>query len=219
MKNPDRQENEELKKNLAKLESSIESLEVERNSLKAAVANSEQEHISLQILTSEKDELIEERNSSIEKLKKKNEKYKGKLYELVQMNEGLDNRVTVTELKYFNLEKELTEKQNHANKLEADLNAAEKTKEEVKGTFNKEIEKLQQEKKEVEDLLEKEKLATENDKAEIQKTKKFLLDQIAQIKKKSNDKIQLNVDAERKTNQKQKVNQEKEIEMETIEII
>merc|ERR1712112_28991 len=126
--------------------------------------------------------------------KKKNEKYKGKLYELVQMNEGLDNRVTVTELKYFNLEKELTEKQTHANKLETNLTAIEKSKEEVTENLKKEIEKLQQEKKEVEDLLEKEKIATEKDKAEIQKTKKFLLDQIAQIKKKSNDKIQLNVD-------------------------
>ena len=61
--------------------------------------------------------------------------------------------------------------------------------------------------------------SSDGDKAEIQKTKKFLLDQIAQIKKKSNDKIQLNVDVENKSNQKQKVNKEKEIEMETIEII
>merc|ERR1712114_71904 len=162
-----RQENEELKKNLVKLESTLQSLEEERNCLKTSVADREQEHISLQILTSEKDELINERNVNIEKLKKKNEKYKGKLYELVQMNEGLDNRVTVTELKYFNLEKELTEKQTHANKLEENLTDIEKSKEEVKENLQKEIEKLQQEKKEVEDLLEKEKIATEKDKAEI----------------------------------------------------
>ena len=67
--------------------------------------------------------------------------------------------------------------------------------------------------------MEKEKIATEKDKAEIQKTKKFLLDQIAQIKKKSNDKIQLNVDKVRTSSQKEKVVHEKVIEMETIEII
>ena len=172
------------------------------------MANKEQEHISLQIMTSEKDELINDRNHAIEKFRKKNDKLKEKLYELVQLNEGLDNRVTVTELKYFNLEKEVDEKQILVLKLEKDLSLAEETLNKITTEHKDELEKLNNDKTELmesktellnlktelEDKLKQEKEATVKDREEMQKTKKFLLEQIAKIRQKSNEKIQLTVE-------------------------
>merc|ERR1711911_307657 len=92
-----RVEMEEIKKQLSKVETNFENSRNEKKLL-------EQEHISLQILTSEKDEVISERNVNIEKVRLKYQNLKSKMVELIQLNEGLDNRVAVTELKYFNLE-------------------------------------------------------------------------------------------------------------------
>ena len=88
-----------MKTELQKLESKYEVAEEERNGLKGSLAAKEQEHISLQIMTSEKDEVINEKTISVEKFRRKNEKLKSKLIELITLNDGLDNRVTVTELK------------------------------------------------------------------------------------------------------------------------
>ena len=113
-----RLEIEQLKTELQKLESKYEATEEEKNSLKGTLTAKEQEHISLQIMTSEKDELINEKTISAEKFRRKNEKLKSKLIEILTLNDGLDNRVTVTELKYFNLEKEIEEKQTIVSQLE-----------------------------------------------------------------------------------------------------
>merc|ERR1712083_286950 len=93
-------------------ESNIESLERERESLHSNLAGKEQEQISLQIIVSEKDEVIFEKNKCIEKIRKKNEKLKSKIIETQNMKDGLDNRITITEMKYFNLEKEISLKQS-----------------------------------------------------------------------------------------------------------
>ena len=196
-----RLEVEELKVKLEKMETDLECLEDEKLSLKESIVQKEQEHISLQILSSEKDDTISEKNSNIEKKNEKVKKLKGKLNELLQLNMGLDNRVTVTELKYFNIEKELNEKQSSLIKIENELSEAQKSIEQIKSDHSLEVEQLNREKKVVEELLETEKSQNEKEKAElekdrtdIQKTKKFLLDQISQIRKKSNEKIQLTVE-------------------------
>merc|ERR1711911_130806 len=130
----------------------------------------------------------------------------GKMVELIQLNEGLDNRVTVTELKYFNLEKDLTDKAAAIQKLKNDLIVSEKnleeielTSEKVRLTNNQVLDQLEKEKtelketiKHLEQQLVSEKEKTVQEKADMQKTKKFLLDQIAQIKKRSNASINLN---------------------------
>ena len=119
-----RLEIEQLKTEIQKLESKFEAAEEQRNVLKGTLAAKEQEHISLQIMTSEKDEVINEKTISAEKFRRKNEKLKSKLIEILTLNDGLDNRVTVTELKYFNLEKEIEEKQTIVSQLENDLASA-----------------------------------------------------------------------------------------------
>ena len=198
-----RVEMEEIKKQLSKVETNFENSRNEKKLL-------EQEHISLQILTSEKDEVISERNVNIEKVRLKYQKLKSKMVELIQLNEGLDNRVTVTELKYFNLEKDLTDKAAAIQKLESDLIVAEKSFEEIKLNSEKVrlsnsemLEQLEKEKtelketiKHLEQQLASEKEKTVQEKADLQKTKKFLLDQIAQIKKRSNASINLNTQYE-----------------------
>ena len=202
-----RVEMEDLKKLLSKTETNFESIQNEKKLL-------EQEYISLQIHTSEKDEVISERNVNIEKVRQKYQKLKSKMAELIQLNEGLDNRVTVTELKYFNLEKDVTDKSVALQKLESDLIVAEqslaeikitseKSLEEVRSTNKQEIEQLINEKTELEERktqleeqLVKEKEQTVKEKEDLQKTKKFLLDQIAQIKKRSNASINLNTQYE-----------------------
>ena len=55
--------------------------------------------------------MIFEKNKSIEKLRKKIEKLRTKLIETDELKAGLDNRNTITEMKYFNMEKELSFKQ------------------------------------------------------------------------------------------------------------
>jgi len=192
-----RLEIEQLKTELSKLESAEE----EKNSLKATLAAREQEHISLQIMTSEKDELINEKTISAEKFRRKNEKLKGKLYELIQLNEGLDNRVTVTELKYFNLEKEIEEKQTLVSQLENDLSSANTNLDKMKENHSQEIEKLAEEKRILEEMLgkEKEEIANvradfEKERADFQLKKKRILEQVKQINKRKDKVIQLNVE-------------------------
>ena len=132
------------------------------------------------------------------------------MVELIQLNEGLDNRVTVTELKYFNLEKDLTDKAAAIQKLKNDLIVSEKNLEEIKLTSekvrltnNQVLDQLEKEKtelketiKHLEQQLVSEKEKTVQEKADMQKTKKFLLNQIAQIKKRSNASINLNTQYE-----------------------
>jgi len=198
-----RVEMEDLKRLLFKTETNFESIQNEKKML-------EQEHISLQILTSEKDEVISERNVNIEKVRQKYKKLKSKMVELIQLNEGLDNRVTVTELKYFNLEKDVTDKSVAIQKLESDLIVAEQSLEKMRITSEKSLEDvrsankqeidelikgktdLEEKKTQLEEQLVKEKEQTVKEKEDLQKTKKFLLDQIAQIKKRSNASINLN---------------------------
>ena len=202
-----RVEMEEIKRQLAKIQTNFENSQNEKKLL-------EQEHISLQILTSEKDEVITERNLNIEKVRQKYQKLKSKMVELIQLNEGLDNRVTVTELKYFNLEKDLTDKAIVIQKLESDLIVAEKSLEEIRLTSEKNLEELRSTNNQVMEQLKKDKTELEEtmkgleqqlamekektvkEKADMQKTKKFLLDQIAQIKKRSNASINLNTQYE-----------------------
>merc|ERR1719300_2029455 len=126
-------------------------------------------HISLQIMTSEKDEVISEKTISVEKFRRKNEKLKSKLIEILTLNDGLDNRVTVTELKYFNLEKEIEEKQTIISQLENDLASANSNLEKLKEDHSQEMEKLVEEKKNLKELLGKEKEQIESFRADLDK--------------------------------------------------
>jgi len=99
------------------LRTSIESLKAEKNFLETKLVSKEQEHITFQIIASEKDELISQKNKSIDKLKMKNEKLKSKVIETTELKNGLDNRITITEMKYFNLEKDLSSKQREMKVL------------------------------------------------------------------------------------------------------
>ena len=172
-----REEINELKSKMTELEANVESLEREKGSLQAHLAGKDQEQISLQIILSEKDEVIVEKNKCLEKMKKKNEKLKTKIIETQEMKDGLDNRVTITEMKYFNLEKELSLKQSELK--------------EVTEKHQKDVEKIELEKKEILEETEKQKLAMEE---KIKTTKSHLLKQINLIKKKSGDKIVLSTD-------------------------
>merc|ERR1719290_533703 len=79
-----REEITALKSKVDNLESNIESLERERESLHTNLAGKDQEQISLQIIVSEKDEVIFEKNKCIEKMRKKNEKLKSKILETLE---------------------------------------------------------------------------------------------------------------------------------------
>merc|ERR1719300_580460 len=158
-------------------------------------------HISLQIMTSEKDEVISEKTISVEKFRRKNEKLKSKLIEILTLNDGLDNRVTVTELKYFNLEKEIEEKQTIVSQLENDLASANSNFEKLKEDHSQEMEKLVEEKKNLKELLGKEKEQIESVRADFDKKradfklkKNRILEQVKQINKRKDKVIQLEVE-------------------------
>ena len=123
---------------------------------------------------------------------------KEKMIGLIELKEGLDNRVTVTELKYFTLQKDLSLKQTELSEMQEKLNSKEaetadlkKNIEEIENNHGEELEKVKKARLDVENLLESEKEKISLEKVEIKKTKDFLLQQIEQIKKKSGDKILL----------------------------
>ena len=76
-----------------------EKLEESLENMKTNLAEKEQEQITLHIKSSEKDEIINKKTHSIEKIKKKNEKLMQKLIDIAEMKDGLDNRLTMTEIK------------------------------------------------------------------------------------------------------------------------
>ena len=166
-----------FKNKIYELEAEVGALVGEKDLLKNNLAGKEQEQISLQIIASEKDEVIFEKNKNIEKFKKKNEKLKTKIIEIAELKDGLDNRITITEMKYFNLEKDLSLKQTEIKNLN--------------DTHLGELQKLELEKKNLVEESEKEKAAMDE---KLKKTKTFLLEQINLIKKKSGDKINLSTD-------------------------
>jgi len=145
------------------LKTSIESLKAEKNFLETKLVSKEQEHITFQIIASEKDELISQKNKSIDKLKIKNEKLKSKVIETTELKNGLDNRITITEMKYFNLEKDLSSKQREMKVLIEE--------------YKEKIEKLELEKSQLDE--------------KHQKMKSLMLQQVNLIRKKSGGKIVL----------------------------
>ena len=193
-----RKEIEDLKLKSESLQSEIESLLNEKTVLQSSVASKAQEFISLQILSSEKEEMLEIQRRNSQKLRAKYEKMKEKMIGLIELKEGLDNRVTVTELKYFTLQKDLSLKQTELSEMQEKLNSKEaetadlkKNIEEIENNHGEELEKANKARLDVESLLESEKEKISLEKVEIKKTKDFLLQQIEQIKKKSGDKILL----------------------------
>ena len=189
-----RKEIEDLKSKTESMQSNIESLLEEKE-------GKEQEYISLQILSSEKDESLEIEKRNLQKCRLKYEKLKEKMIGLIELKDGLDNRVTVTEMKYFTLEKDLSLKQAEIaellNKINSKETEAQELKEKIKeieGLHGEELEKANKAKEDIENILENEKNKIELEKAEIKKTKQFLLQQIEQIRKKSGDKILLAVE-------------------------
>ena len=193
-----RKEIEDLKLKSESLQSEIESLLNEKTVLQSSVASKAQEFISLQILSSEKEEMLEIQRRNSQKLRAKYEKLKEKMIGLIELKEGLDNRVTVTELKYFTLQKDLSLKQTELSEMQEKLNSKEaetadlkKNIEEIENNHGEELEKANKARLDVENLLESEKEKISLEKVEIKKTKDFLLQQIEQIKKKSGDKILL----------------------------
>ena len=126
---------------------------------------------------------------------------KSKLIEIITLNDGLDNRVTVTELKYFNLEKEIEEKQTIVSQLENDLASANSNLEKLKEDHSQEMEKLVEEKKTLEELLGKEKEQIDSVRADLEKEradfklkKNRILEQVKQINKRKDKVIQLEVE-------------------------
>ena len=183
---------------LEKNRNEIDGLKTKTENLLEEKESKEQEYISLQILSSEKDESLEIEKRNLQKCRMKYEKLKEKMLGLIELKDGLDNRVTVTEMKYFTLEKDLSLKQAELtelqNKIDSKETEAERLKEKVKeieGQHGEELEKANKAKEDIENLLETEKNKIEVEKAEIKKTKDFLLQQIEQIRKKSGDKILL----------------------------
>merc|ERR1712043_118354 len=180
---------------LEKNRNEIDELKTKAERLIEEKESKEQEYISLQILSSEKDESLEIEKRHFQKCRMKYEKLKEKMLGLIELKDGLDNRVTVTEMKYFSLEKDLSLKQAELaelqNKIESKETEAVELKEKIKeieGLHGEELEKANKAKEDMENLLKNEKNKIEVEKAEIKKTKDFLLQQIEQIRKKSGDK-------------------------------
>merc|ERR1712179_215392 len=121
--------------------------------------------------------VIGQGREEINEMKSKMENLKSKILETQEMKDGLDNRITITEMKYFNLEKELSLKQSELK--------------DVTEKHQKDVEKIELEKKEILEESEKQKAAMEE---RIKTTKSHLLKQINLIKKKSGDKIVLTTD-------------------------
>ena len=117
---------------------------------------------------------IEKRN--LQKCRMKYEKLKEKMLGLIELKDGLDNRVTVTEMKYFTLEKDLSSKQAELtelqNKIVSKETEAEELKakiEEIESLHGEELEKVKKAKEDIENLLENEKNKIEAEKTEIKK--------------------------------------------------
>merc|ERR1719190_106583 len=94
----------------------------------------------------------------------KYEKLKEKMLGLIELKDGLDNRVTVTEMKYFSLEKDLSLKQAELTDLQSKIDSKEteaaelKDKiKEIEGQHGEELEKANKAKEDIENLLENEK--------------------------------------------------------------
>ena len=137
----------------------------------------EQEHISLQILSSEKEEMLEIQKRNAQKLRTKYEKLKEKTIGLIELKDGLDNRVTVTELKYFSLEKNLCLKQTEITELKEKLSSQEEKEAELKknikdieNNHSKALEEANKARIDLENILETEKQKLEVEKVEIKKT-------------------------------------------------
>jgi len=155
----EREEGSQLKIQLSTLVLDKEKLEESLENMKTNLAEKEQEQITLHIKSSEKDEIINKKTHSIEKIKKKNEKLMQKLIDIAEMKDGLDNRLTMTEIKYLNLEKEVKSKEDQLAKITESLT-------------NKQVE-LEEKSKQIEDII-KEKRETVED---CEEEKKEIIEQ------------------------------------------
>lgn len=149
----EREEGSQLKVQLSTLVIDKEKLEESLENMKTNLAEKEQEQITLHIKSSEKDEIINKKTHSIEKIKKKNEKLMQKLIDIAEMKDGLDNRLTMTEIKYLNLEKEVKSKEDQLAKITESLTNKEEELEEK----SKQIEDIIKEKRETVEDCEEEK--------------------------------------------------------------